>query len=58
LLLRDDGRIVPGASPETVRDQQMVKLDQRCLRLSTQKDENKMKAKPIPPEIVARLSAN
>ena len=32
LLLRDDGRIVPGASPETVRDQQMVKLDQRGLR--------------------------
>jgi hypothetical protein len=32
LLLQDDGRIVLRASPETLRDQQMVKLDQRCLR--------------------------
>jgi hypothetical protein len=32
LLLQDDGRIVLGASPETLRDQQMMKLDQRCLR--------------------------
>jgi hypothetical protein len=32
LLLQDDGRIVLGASPETLRDQQMVKFDQRCLR--------------------------
>jgi hypothetical protein len=27
-LLRDDGRIVPRASPETLPDQQMVKIDQ------------------------------
>jgi hypothetical protein len=32
LLLQDDDRIVRGASPETLRDQQMVQLDQRCLR--------------------------
>jgi hypothetical protein len=32
LLLQDDGRIVLGASPEILRDQQMVKLDQCCLR--------------------------
>jgi hypothetical protein len=32
LLLQDDGRIVLGASPETLPVQQMVKLDQRSLR--------------------------
>jgi hypothetical protein len=32
LLLQADGRIVLAASPETLRDQQMMKLDQRCLR--------------------------
>ena len=31
LLLQDDGRIVLGALPETLPDQQMMKLDQRCL---------------------------
>ena len=31
MLLQDDGRIVLGALPETLPDQQMVKLDQRCL---------------------------